>query len=202
VISREIGTCISNGLSFLPSDFVLKSHTLARYGAGVIPDYMTIEDWGVTYDELEPFFDRFDKLCGTSGKAGNLRATLVPGGNPFEGVRSNEYPNKPLKQGHAGELFEKAANELGYHPFPLPASNASAPYVNSEGIQIGACQYCGFCTRFGCEANAKASANVCLQLMLLAGIGEPYDPASGKGAVGRNYCYHGSVGSLNSCALQ
>jgi gluconate 2-dehydrogenase alpha chain len=229
---------------FLPNDFVLKSQTLARYGARAIPDYMTIEDWGVTYDELEPHFDRFDKLCGTSGKAGNLRGTLMPGGNPFEGVRSSEYPNKPLKQSHAGELFEKAANELGYHPFPLPASNASAPYLNSEGVQIGACQYCGFCTRYGCEANAKASANVCLmpvlrkepkfelrtrayvaslvydkaskkvtgvtyvdlrtgeeyeqpagvvalcgyvfantQLMLLAGIGEPYDPASGKGAV-------------------
>ena len=241
---------------FLPNDFVLKSQTLARYGARAIPDYMTIEDWGVTYDELEPHFDRFDKLCGTSGKAGNLRGTLVPGGNPFEGVRSSEYPNKPLKQGHAGELFEKAANELGYHPFPLPASNASAPYLNSEGVQIGACQYCGFCTRFGCEANAKASANVCLmpvlrrdpkfelrtrayvasliydkagkkvtgvtyvdlrtgeeyeqpaglvvlcgyvfantQLMLLAGIGEPYDPASGKGAVGRNYCYQTQAGT-------
>src|SRR5206468_109076 len=84
------------------------------------------------------------RRCGTSGKAGNLRGTLVPGGNPFEGARSSEYPNKPLKQGHAGELFEKAATELGYHPFPLPASNASAPYLNSEGIQIGACQYCGF----------------------------------------------------------
>jgi gluconate 2-dehydrogenase alpha chain len=39
---------------FLPKDFVLKSQTLARYGARAIPDYMTIEDWGVTYDELEP----------------------------------------------------------------------------------------------------------------------------------------------------
>jgi len=60
----------------------------------------------------------------------------------------------------------KAANELGYHPFPLPAINASAPYLNSEGVQIGACQYCGFCTRFGCEANAKASANDCLMPVL------------------------------------
>jgi len=27
------------------------------------------------------------------------------------------------------------------------------------------------------------------QFMLLAGIGEPYDPSTGKGAVGRNYCF-------------
>src|SRR4029453_1783083 len=33
------------------------------------------------------------------------------------------------------------------------------------------------------------------QLMLLAGIGEPYDPAIGKGAVGRNYCYQTQAGT-------
>ena len=34
---------------------------------------MTIQDWPVSYDEMEPFYDRFDKICGVSGKAGNLR---------------------------------------------------------------------------------------------------------------------------------
>ena len=27
---------------------------------------MTIQDWGVTYDELEPHYDAFEYLCGTS----------------------------------------------------------------------------------------------------------------------------------------
>ena len=36
---------------------------------------MTIQDWGVTYDDLEPHYDRFEYLCGTSGTAGNLRGT-------------------------------------------------------------------------------------------------------------------------------
>ena len=34
---------------------------------------MTIQDWGITYDELEPYYDRFEYLCGTSGTAGNLQ---------------------------------------------------------------------------------------------------------------------------------
>ena len=34
---------------------------------------MTIQDWGVTYDELEPYYDKFEYLCGISGKAGNLK---------------------------------------------------------------------------------------------------------------------------------
>ncbi len=31
------------------------------------------QDWGFTYDELEPFYDRFEKTAGIAGKAGNLR---------------------------------------------------------------------------------------------------------------------------------
>ena len=34
---------------------------------------MTIQDWPVNYDELEPHYDHFDRVCGVSGKAGNLR---------------------------------------------------------------------------------------------------------------------------------
>ena len=150
----------------------------------------------------------------------------------------------------AGVIFTKAAEKLGYHPFPTPASNSSAPYVNSEGLPIGQCQYCGHCEYFGCESNAKASPLICVLpalrqdpkfelrtqayvsrliydkaakkvrgvvyvdrrsgeeieqpadlvmlcaypfnntlLLLTAGIGEPYDPATGKGVVGKNYCH-------------
>ncbi len=241
-----------NGVTwrFLPSEFVLRSHLTARYGRNAIPEDMTIQDWGITYEDLEPHYERFEKLCGTSGKAGNLRGQVVAGGNPFEGPRANDYPNKPLIMSQAGLIFTKAAQELGYHPFPTPASNSSAPYVNSEGLTIGQCQYCGHCEYFGCEANSKASPLICVlpvlmadprfelrthayvsrllydkaakkvrgvvyidrhsgeeieqpadivvlsayafnntQLLLHSGIGEPYDPATGKGVVGKNYCH-------------
>jgi choline dehydrogenase-like flavoprotein len=35
----------------------------------------------------------------------------------------------------------------------------SQPYVNPDGVAFGACNYCGYCERFGCEVNAKASAH-------------------------------------------
>src|SRR5580704_5490413 len=86
-----------NGITwrFSPSEFVLASHLAERYGKGAIPADMPLQDWGVTYEDLEPHYDRFEKLCGTSGKAGNMRGQIVEGGNPFEGARSDEYPNKP-----------------------------------------------------------------------------------------------------------
>jgi gluconate 2-dehydrogenase alpha chain len=211
---------------------------------------MTIQDWAMTYDELEPYYDKFDRLCGVSGKAGNLRGQKIDGGNIFEGPRSNEYPNPPMIMTESAVMFEKAARELGYHPFPQPISNASRPYTNIEGLTLGGCQYCGHCDKSGCEANAKAGPLVCIlpklredpkftlrprawvsrliydkqakkvsgvvftdtrtgeeyeqpaglvvlsayvfgniSLMFNSGIGEPYDPVTQKGAVGKNYCY-------------
>src|ERR1700676_1392149 len=65
-----------NGQSFRAQvgDFILRSPILQRYGQKFLdacgPE-LTIQDWGVTYDEVEPYFDRFEYLCGVSGKAGN-----------------------------------------------------------------------------------------------------------------------------------
>jgi gluconate 2-dehydrogenase alpha chain len=248
-----------NGMTWrwLPSDHKLRSHLSERYGKNAIPPEMTIEDFPVSYDELEPFYDKFEKLCGVSGKAGNLRGQIIDGGNVFEGPRQNDYPNPPLARSMAGDIMDTAARSLGYHPFPCPSSNASQTYTNPEGMTLGACEYCGHCERFGCEANAKASPNVCILpalladqkfelrnyaqvrelvydkaarkvravryvdtrsgeefeqpaglvilgayvfnnvlLMLTAGIGEPYDYQTGKGAVGRNYCYQVSGNSV------
>src|SRR5499427_6227309 len=66
-----------------PTDHNLRSHLQNRYGRDAISPEMTIEDYPVSYDELEPCYDRFEKLCGISGKAGNLRGQKVDGGNVF-----------------------------------------------------------------------------------------------------------------------
>lgn len=233
---------------FFPSDFQLKTHLTKRYGAGRIKE-LQLEDWGVSYDEIEHCFDRFEYLCGTSGQAGNLKGKIVEGGNPFEGPRARDYPNPPLKMPYSAMLFSEAAKGLGLHPFPSPAANLSRPYVNPLGVAMGECTYCGFCERFGCANYSKAMPQTTIlpvlmrkpnfeartecevlkinlrpdgktaksvtyvdaagrefeqpgdivllcgygmmnvRMMLLSGIGTPYDPVRGTGTVGRNYCY-------------
>src|SRR5471030_1361272 len=146
---------------WLPWDQEALSRTRARYGdKAAIPADMMLADWGVSYAELEPHYDKFEQLCGISGKAGNVKGQMAPGGNPFEGPRERDYPNPPLLASHAMLLFEKAAASLGYHPFMSPAANTSREYVNPDGVAFGACHYCGFCERFGCEVNAKASPHM------------------------------------------
>ena len=62
----------ANLASFQPTDFRMRSHLTERYGASFIPQELSIQDWGITFEELEPYYDRFEYLAGISGKAGNI----------------------------------------------------------------------------------------------------------------------------------
>ena len=111
-----------NGMTwrFLPWDFETRSRTVARYGKDAIPADCTSADWGVTYAELEPHYDTFEHVFGIGGKAGNLGGKVQPGGNPYEGPRSREYPNPPMKTTYVGALFDRAAEALGAQAVPRP----------------------------------------------------------------------------------
>ena len=135
---------------FLPYDFEIKSMTDAKYGANKLPAEYTLQDWGITYDELEPYFDKFEKTAGISGEDKN----------PFWGKRSSDYPTPAMKKTPLLSKFETATSNLGYTPFRMPSANLSEAYENPDGQQIGACQYCGFCERFGCEYGAKTSPEI------------------------------------------
>ena len=234
---------------FLPSDFTVRTHLTQRYGEKFLPEDMTIQDWGVTYDDLEPHYDDFEYLCGTSGTAGNLQGKVQDGGNPFEGARSRPYPTPAQKQGYGHTLFAEAAKQLGYKPYPQPSGNLSQSYTNPLGVTLGQCTFCGFCEWFGCANYSKATPQTTIlpvllrnpnfeartecevmqinldntgkratgvtyvdssgeefeqpadlvllcafqlfnvQLLLLSGIGMPYDPRSGKGQIGRNFTH-------------
>ena len=232
----------------LPSDLEMRSHYTGRYGAGVL-DGTSVQDWGVTYDELEPHLDFFERVCGTAGVAGNIGGETQEGGNPFEGPRSSAYPNPPMKASPPLQRFRETAAAMGYHPFQMPSANVTQAYENPYGAQLHPCTYCGFCERFGCGYFAKADPIICIydivkdhenfelrmnahvlrveksadgktatgvtyidadgqevfqpadticlnayglwnvHLMLVSGLGVPYNPVTGQGVVGRNYAY-------------
>ena len=73
-----------------PIELRMRSHYEERYGKNFIPKDMTIQDFGVTYDELEPFFDKAEKVFGTSGTAWTIKGQKVAqkGGNRFAPDRS------------------------------------------------------------------------------------------------------------------
>jgi gluconate 2-dehydrogenase alpha chain len=151
---------------FVPDSFELLSRTVEEYGPSKLPEDHSIQDWGITYDDLEPHYTRAELLLGISGKAGNLRGKRIEGGNIFEGWRSAEYPTPPTKIPYVASLFGAAAKSLGYHPYPIPAATTSVTYTNPDGVSRPGCAYCGFCDRFGCMIGAKAQpTNVLLPVI-------------------------------------
>jgi gluconate 2-dehydrogenase alpha chain len=149
-----------NTTRFQPFEFEIRTQTLERYGPDLIPADCMIQDWGITYDELEPYYDTFEHMAGVGGVAGNLRGQAREGGNPFEGPRMSEFPVLPPKHNEASHLFGEACRQLGLHPFPQPVAILAGPYTNQDGITRGGCSYCGDCSHFTCEVEARADPRV------------------------------------------
>ncbi|ADU71403.1 GMC family oxidoreductase [Pantoea sp. At-9b] len=151
---------------FTPWDFEVATQTRQRYGAGKMQG-LQLQDWGVTYDEMAPFYDRFERIAGTSGYAGNLNGERRKGGNVFEGPRSRDYPTPPLQDTHWMSKFRQTTENMGYHPFTVPAGNLSQAYVNPLGVSMGPCTYCGFCDFHGCGNFSKSSPQACILPVLM-----------------------------------
>ncbi|HLK05374.1 MAG TPA: hypothetical protein VKT53_13110, partial [Candidatus Acidoferrum sp.] len=51
----------------LPDCFEVLSRSTQKYGAERLPEDHAMQDWGITYDELEPHYARAEALLGISG---------------------------------------------------------------------------------------------------------------------------------------
>ena len=238
-------------------EFKVRSLYEERYGKSFIPADMTIQDWGITYAELEPYYDKFEHTAAVSGKAGNIkradpaRRQSVRGAARARLSAAAAHPHPGERDVHRGGARTTAIirfrgrRRTPRRPTPIPTVRNSAP-----------CQYCGYCQRFGCEANAKGSPHITVipiamrnpnfelrthswvtkvlkdadgkrvtgvtytnlldgeefeqpagmvllcayainnvHLMLLSGIGQPYDPVTQTGVIGKNYCYQTGAGA-------
>ena len=124
----------ANYWRFREIDFIEKSRLGAISGTG-------LEDWPITYRDLEPYYTKAEWELGVSGEPG-----------PFDPPRTRPYPLPPLPVKSSGVLFERGARALGLHPQPAPLAILSQPFHGRP-----ACQHCGYCLGFGCEFRAKSS---------------------------------------------
>mgnify|MGYP003301077668 CR=1 FL=1 len=92
---------------FHPSDFKVKTLD------GVA------DDWPMTYQELEPYYDLNDNMHGVSGLKGDPAYPPKP-----------TRPTPPLALGHSGEVLARGFNKLGWHWWP---SDNAIPSVEYDG---------------------------------------------------------------------
>ncbi len=144
---NNVAACVGGGTMsygamawrFNEKDFRLRS----VYGS--VPG-SSLDDWPISYQDLEPFYTKAEWEIGVSGQAG---------ANPFESKRSKPYPMPPLPLSTEATALFKAAQKMGLHPFPIPMAINSVTYQNRP-----ACIACPHCVGFACEVNAKNSTAV------------------------------------------
>lgn len=83
-----------------------------------------------------------------------------------------------MKQLLSAELFRKAAENEGANPSPSLSDDVTEHYDNPYGAKLDPCAYSLWNPH----------------LMLVSGLGQPQDPATGEGVVGRNYSYQTITG--------
>jgi len=88
---------------------------------------------------MEPYFDRFEYLMGTSGTAGNVKGVKTPGGNPFEDPRFARIPDPGRRRNRMARRCSAMPRPSWVTtPYTQPSCNLSEPYKNPEcGFQMG-----------------------------------------------------------------
>jgi choline dehydrogenase-like flavoprotein len=154
---QNVAACVGGGTlswgaqawRFLPQDFKMRS----TYGA--LPGSST-EDWPISYDDLEPFYEKAEYEIGVSGDYSDT---------PFHGPRRRPLPMPPLPPNREFEILAPAAKRLGLHPINIPMARNSVPYNGR-----GPCMRCRWCSGFVCETDAKnGSQNTVIPIALNTG---------------------------------
>ncbi len=125
-----------------PQDFKLKT-TYGEIKGG------NVEDWPITYQELEPYYRKVEKIIGVSGN-------VVKHKN-LEPRSTANFPYPPLAENIVSSWIDKAANKLNIETFPTPRG-----ILSNDKDQRKGCFYSNYCGSYGCSSNAKGSSRVAL----------------------------------------
>jgi gluconate 2-dehydrogenase alpha chain len=144
-----------------PWGYQMLSRTNSRYSGTIdtINPHNDLEDWPLQYEQYEPYYVQWEQAHGLCGNY-NGSTTNAKTDQNFPWMSQN-YPLPPSPITPVGQLFQTAAQALGYHPFPHVSALASQPYTNQYGVPVNPCVYDGYCggpCDYACETGAKANA--------------------------------------------
>jgi choline dehydrogenase-like flavoprotein len=143
------------GKAFRPGVYYFVGGCTKMYGAALPrlrrEDFEALEHeegtspaWPVSYEELEPYYARAERLYWVHGNAGE---------DPTEPRRSTPFPFPALPhEPYMADLAGRLAAQ-GYQPFSLP--------IGVDRREGGRCIRCFTCDGFPCKLLAKGDADAC-----------------------------------------
>jgi len=134
---------------FHPDDFRMAT----KYG---IPSGSSLADWPITYETLEPYYERAEWELGAAGDGRTINHQ-VP--------RRRDYPLPPVPPSPQTLALKKGAGRLGWTTTPVPLLINTEPYQGRA-----ACIACKYCVGFACPTDAKnGSQNTVIPRALATG---------------------------------
>src|SRR5215217_5535858 len=119
---------------FHPDDFRMAS----KYG---VPAGSSLADWPISYETLEPFYERAEWELGAAGDGDGIR-NQIP--------RRRNYPLPAVPPSPQTVALENSARQLGWRTSPVPL------LINTEAYrERSACIACKYCVGFACPTDAK-----------------------------------------------
>ncbi|MFN7916864.1 MAG: GMC family oxidoreductase [Vicinamibacterales bacterium] len=166
------GTVTYGGSSWrhLPWEFNEATVTGGVSGTG-------LQDWPLTYEELEPYYVQAEWEMGISG----MRID-----SPLVAPMSKDYPVPPVPLKASGALMKMGAAKMGLTVVRGPLAVISKDYMGRS-----ACVNCGMCSGFGCHVKARSSSAVSML---------PLAEKTGKCEIRvRSYVHEITVDSTGKC---
>lgn len=144
------GNCVGGSSNFMsgyfhrlkPKDFRLLSEFGPIKGANIV-------DWPISYEDLEPYYTKVEKIVGISGRVVN-HPNLEP-------RSTKDYPYPPLAEHKVASMIDDACSNLGITSLPVARAILSKP---KEGRKP--CYYSNYCGSYGCSSGAKGGARAAL----------------------------------------
>ncbi len=119
---------------FHPDDFRMAS----KYR---VPEGSSLADWPITYETLEPFYERAEWELGAAGDGNGIRSEIP---------RKRNYPLPPVPPSPHTRALQYGARQLGWRTAPVPL------LINTEAYGGRAsCIACKYCVGFACPTDAK-----------------------------------------------
>ena len=125
-----------------PNDFKL----LSTYGK---IDGANVVDWPITYEDLEPYYEKVERIVGVSG---NIKQHKF-----LEPRSTKNFPYNALQTSGVTKWFDKACDELSIESFETPRA-----ILPNEALKRYGCSYSNFCGSYACATGAKGSARASL----------------------------------------
>ena len=125
-----------------PNDFKLAS-------SYEVPKDSNIVDWPISYDDMEKYYEKVERVVGISGKVQEYE---------FSEPRSTkDFPYSALEENKIVDLIDKSCEELNYKSIKTPRA-----IITKQKGHRNPCYYSNYCGSYPCSSAAKGSSRASL----------------------------------------